>query len=598
VSTVSVANNHSSNKAWLRALELTAPIIKNPRRLLPGVIVQAAERSGDAPALLSDSECLTYNGLAKRINQYSRWVLSQGVTKGDVVCLLMPNRPEYLAIWLGITQAGAIVSLLNTNLTGRSLAHCINLVAPKLIIFDAQYMVEVTAAVLDLRAETKIWCYGAPGSEFPRLDRDVRTHSGEVLSETEHPPVSIHDTALCIYTSGTTGLPKAANVSHFRVMQWSHWFAGAMDAGSADRMYNCLPMYHSVGGVVAAGALLIGGGSVVLREKFSLRHFWSDIVKWDCTLFQYIGELCRYLLHAPTTPYEVLHKVRMCCGNGLRKDIWNDFQKRFEIPQVLEFYASTEGTFSLFNIEGKPGAIGRIPPFLSHRFPVVLVKFDYEKQQPFRNREGFCVLSDPHEVGEALGKLSARESGITGRFEGYTSAEESEKKILRNVFETGDCWYRTGDLMRKDKKGYFYFIDRVGDTYRWKGENVAASEVSEAICTFRGIKAANVYGVPVPNTDGRAGMAAVVTDDEFDISGFRAHLIERLPQYAVPLFIRIQHDLDVTSTLKYTKTDLVSEGYDPSIGIDRFYFNDAAQKAFVPLDQTLFDRIQAGRIRL
>jgi fatty-acyl-CoA synthase len=357
-------------------------------------------------------------------------------------------------------------------------------------------------------------------------------------------------------------------------------------------------MYHSVGGVVATGALLVAGGTVVLREKFSSRHFWSDIVRWDCTLFQYIGELCRYLLQAPPTPCEVRHKVRMCCGNGLRNDIWSDFQKRFGIPQVLEFYASTEGTFSLFNVEGKPGAIGRIPPFLSHRFPVVLTKFDFEKQQPFRNQEGFCVPCDPDEVGEALGKLSARESDPTGRFEGYTSAEDSKKKILRNVFETGDRWYRTGDLMRKDKKGYFYFIDRVGDTYRWKGENVATSEVSEAISTFRGIKAANVYGVPVPNTDGRAGMAAVVTDDEFDISSFRTHLIERLPQYAVPLFIRIRRDLDVTSTLKYTKNDLVREGYDPSTGIDRLYFNDAAQKAFVPLDQTLFGRIQAGRVRL
>jgi fatty-acyl-CoA synthase len=582
----------------LRALELTAPIVKNPGRLLATTIVQAGERLGDAPALLSDDECLTYHALAKRINQYSRWVISQGVTKGDVVCLLMPSRPEYMAIWLGITQVGAIVSLLNTNLTGHSLAHCINLVAPKLIICDTQYMVEVTTAVPGLRAETKIWCYGAPGGEFLRLDHDVQTHSDEVLIDTEHPPVSIHDTALCIYTSGTTGLPKAANVSHFRVMQWSHWFAGVMDVGPADRMYNCLPMYHSVGGVVATGALLVAGGSVVLREKFSSRHFWSDIVRWDCTLFQYIGELCRYLLQAPPTPCEVKHKVRMCCGNGLRNDIWSDFQERFGIPQVLEFYASTEGTFSLFNIEGKPGAIGRIPPFLSHRFPVALVKFDFEKQQPFRNHEGFCVPCDPDEIGEALGKLSARESDITRRFEGYTSEEESEKKTLRNVFETGDRWYRTGDLMRKDKKGYFYFIDRVGDTYRWKGENVATSEVSEAICTFRGIKAANVYGVPVPNTDGRAGMAAVVTDDEFDISTFRTHLIERLPQYAVPLFIRIRRDLDVTSTLKYTKNDLVGEGNDPSTGIDRLYINDAEQKTFVPLDQTLFDRIQAGRVRL
>ena len=584
----------------MRALELTASIPSRPHHLLSTSLEELAQKLGDAPALLSDNERLTYRALAERANRYSRWALDQGITKGDVVCLLMPNRPEYMAIWLGITRVGGIVSLLNTGLTGLSLTHCIHVVEPKHIFVSAEFVEAFNAALPLLKEGTKVWCYGSPagGSDFERIDESIEKHSGAELNESERRPVTIRDTALFIYTSGTTGLPKAAKVSHFRLMQWSYWFAGMMDVQPTDRMYNCLPMYHSVGGVVATGAVLVGGGSVVVREKFSASHFWSDVIRWECTLFQYIGELCRYLLRAKPAPNETEHGIRMCCGNGLRNDVWNDFQNRFRIPAVLEFYAATEGTFSLFNIEGMPGSIGRIPSFLSHRFPVAVVKFDVEKEEPMRDERGFCNRCLPNEVGEALGKVVQEAPGISGLFEGYTNARETERKLLRNVFEPGDQWFRTGDLMRKDEKGYFYFVDRVGDTFRWKGENVATSEVSEAICAFPGIKEANVFGVGIPNTDGRAGMVAVVTDIELDLDVFRTHLSSRLPHYAVPLFLRIGRELRVTSTFKYTKNDLVKDGYDPSVTTDLIYFNDPERKAFVRLDETLFSRIQNGDIRL
>ncbi len=246
--------------------------------------------------------------------------------------------------------------------------------------------------------------------------------------------MGVEDRALLMYTSGTTGLPKAANISHFRLMQWSHWFAGMMDTCPGDRMYSSLPMYHSVGGVLATGAVLVGGGSVVVREEFTARHFWDDILRWDCTLFQYIGELCRYLLRTDPLPHETEHRIRMCCGNGLRPDVWHDFKSRFRIPRILEFYAATEGNVSLFNIEGKPGAIGRVPSFLAHRFPAALVKFDVEKDAPIRDEEGWCVRCAANEVGEAIGRIGAEPSNIAGRFDGYTSEEDSEKKILRNAF--------------------------------------------------------------------------------------------------------------------------------------------------------------------
>ena len=341
--------------------------------------------------------------------------------------------------------------------------------------------------------------------------------------------MTIEDRALHIYTSGTTGLPKAANVSHARLMQWSEWFAGMLDARPTDRMYDCLPMYHSVGGVLAPGAMLAAGGSVVIRENFSASQFWSDVVRWDCTLFQYIGELCRYLLHAAPSSDEKAHRIRIACGNGLRPDVWDSFQSRFRIPRILEFYAATEGGLSLFNVEGKCGSIGRVPPYLAHRFSPALIRFDVERDEPVRNGQGFCIRCAPNEIGEAIGQISDDPSHAGSRFEGYTSQEASEKRILRNVFQPGDVWVRTGDLMRKDEQGFFYFVDRIGDTFRWKGENVATSEVAEAICAFPGVRQANVYGVAIPGADGRAGMAALVAEPEVDLAALRVHLIRRLP---------------------------------------------------------------------
>jgi fatty-acyl-CoA synthase len=590
--------NQSPAKAWLRALELTAPIASNPGRILSTVIEEIADASGDAPALLSDRESLTYRGLAERSNRYARWALDQHLAKGDVVCLLMPNRPEYMGIWLGVTRAGGVVALLNTNLSGKSLAHCINIVAPAHVIVAVELIDRLTAALPDLAGAPMIWAHGSGQDEFPRIDRDIERRPGDKLHRDECQPLTIEDRALYIYTSGTTGLPKAAVVSHARLMQWSHWFAGMMDTRSSDRMYNCLPMYHSVGGVLATGAVLVGRGSVVIRESFSAREFWNDVVRWDCTLFQYIGELCRYLLHTGHLPHETEHRIRMCCGNGLRPDVWSDFKARFRIPQIFEFYAATEGNVSLFNLEGKPGALGRIPSYLAHRFPATLVTFDVEKDEPIRNEKGFCTRCGPNEVGEAIGQLLTDRSNVGSRFEGYTSREASAKKILRNVFEPGDAWFRTGDLMRRDEKGYFYFVDRIGDTFRWKGENVATSEVSEAICAFPGVKQANVYGVVIPGTDGRAGMAALVADDELDLAAFRTHLINCLPDYARPLFLRIRNDIEVTATFKYTKSDFVRQGYDPATIDDVIYFSAPERDAFVRLDEALYTRITTGQIRL
>jgi fatty-acyl-CoA synthase len=421
---------------------------------------------------------------------------------------------------------------------------------------------------------------------------------GETLTPVDRRAVTIADRALLIFTSGTTGLPKAANVNHRRLLQWSFWFAGLMNTGPGDRMYDCLPMYHSVGGVVATGAVLAHGGSVLIREKFSARRFWDDIVDRDCTLVQYIGELARYLLNAPKAPRERAHRLRICCGNGIRSDVWERFQKRFAIPRILEFYASTEGNVSLYNVESKVGAVGRIPPFLASRFPLVLVKFDAAAGEPVRDADGFCTRCGVNEIGEAIGRIprDSLQSGVA--FEGYTERRGTEQKILHDVFEPGDAWFRTGDLMRSDEAGFFYFVDRIGDTFRWKGENVATTEVAAAITAFPGVKDANVYGVRVPGREGAAGMAAIVTAGTLDLAEFRNHLARQLPAYARPPFLRITPRLAATATFKHTKSDMQREGFDPTATSDPIYFDDPASKAFIRLDGALYAGLANGKVRL
>ena len=582
----------AAQKSWLRALEQSAAISIDLPVTLPFLIDDLATRFGEAVALIGEEEALSYRALAQRCLRYARWAVDQGVGTGDVVCLIMRNCPDYMAIWLGITRIGGVVALVNTNLVGNQLAHAINIVAPKHIIVDAVIADGVAMALPQLTSEVRCWVHGAQWSDFSRIEHAIEPP----VTRMPHPPAAM-DRALLIYTSGTTGLPKAANVSHFRLMQWSHWFAGMMDTGPTDRMYNCLPMYHSIGGVVATGAVLVGGGSVVLRQKFSARRFWDEVSEWQCTIFQYIGELCRYLVNSPPHPRERRHRIRLCSGNGLRPDIWEKFQRRFCIPQILEFYAATEASFSLYNCEGKFGAIGRIPPFLAHRYPVALIRLDPDSGEPARSDEGFCVRCSVDEPGEAIGQIYEDAHSVS-RFEGYTDAEASKRKVLRNVFANGDSWYRTGDLMRKDREGYFYFVDRTGDTFRWKGENVSTMEVADILSTYPGVDAAIVYGVVIPRTEGRAGMAAIVANQDFDLVKLRERLVVHLPEYARPLFLRICEALEITGTFKLKKQRLAGEGYDPALITDPIYFDDRVRDAFVRLDTALYQRIRSGNARL
>ena len=584
-------------KAWIRALDAIKIMDEQPGATLPALLEGLADIHRERPALLGEGQHFSYRQLAARVSRIGRWGIAQGFGAGDVVCLLMPNCPEYVAIWLGLSRLGCVVALINTNLVGDGLLHSIRTVRSSGLIIGGGLVGAVGGIADRLAPETRIWVYGeAPCGDWPRLEPQVAGCAEAPLSAAERALPAPRDQALLIYTSGTTGAPKAARVTHARVIEWSFWFAGMMAAQPTDRLYDCLPLYHSTGGIVAIGAMLVRGGSVLISARFSASRFWADVVDGDCTIFQYIGELCRYLVGSPPDPRERRHRLRLACGNGLQGDVWTAFVERCGVPRILEFYAATEGSVSLYNCEGKPGAIGRVPPMLAQRFPVRLIRCDAETGEPLRDAEGLCIACGPDEVGEAIGQVLDATRSPARQFDGYTDAGASARKLLGDVFAAGDRWFRTGDLMRRDAAGYYYFVDRIGDTFRWKGENVATTEVADVIRGAPGVRDAVVYGVTVPGHEGRAGMAAITADERFDLAGLRAHLAARLPGYAQPLFVRVCAALDLTGTFKLANGRMVREGYEEAA--DPVWFNDRETGRFIACDAALSRSISDGTRRL
>jgi fatty-acyl-CoA synthase len=558
----------------LRALRRTGKIRRAPNRTWPDVVEDLARRYGDRPALISEQETLSYRDYDARANRYARFCRARGIGKGDCVALMMPNRPEYLAVWLGVARAGGVTALLNTNQRGAALAHSIAIVAPKLAIVDAELIDAWESGVAAL-GETgapvpPTFVHGkAPG--LPRLDRALDDFEDGPLAPHERTPLTIEDRCLFIYTSGTTGLPKAANINHYRVQAIMAAFAAATAATEKDRIYVCLPLYHSAGGVLAVGIALTVGGSVVIAPRFSASRFWDDVVDYDCTMVQYIGELCRYLLNSPPHPKERAHGLRMINGNGLRPDVWRPFQRRFAIPRILEWYAATEGNALLLNFDETVGSVGRIPWWAKFRFPIEVVRFDEASEQPVRGPDGRCIQCAPGEVGEVISQILDNPKKPAQRFEGYADKAATSQKILADVFRPGDRWFRTGDLMRRDRHGYFFFVDRVGDTFRRRGENVSTIEVAGLLGTVPGVAAACVYGVTVPREEGKAGMAALVVGPDFSLADFARAVDATLPDYARPLILRLCPALPETGTFKLTKLALLHEGYDPAVVADPLF---------------------------
>lgn len=567
----------------------------------PANVADELERSVDRfatrTAILFEDEVWTYRDMDQRANRYARWACDLGLGPGDVVCLFMENQPDYLCVWFGLAKVGVATALINNQLTGRGLAHCVTETAARHVIVDADLSDAWKAATPHLSGSVTAWRNRGHEVSFADLDHALASQSDARPSPARRRVLQARDLALYIFTSGTTGLPKAARISHLRVLLTMHSFAAATGAGPQDVIYAPLPLYHTVGGVCAPGVALTTGGAIALRRRFSANAFWPDCRRFGATMIQYIGELCRYLVNAPHHPDETRHRVKLAVGNGLRPDVWDRFQTRFKVSRILEFYGATESNLTLFNFDGGRHAVGRQPPYMRAAVNVALVRFDRQAAQPERGDDGLCIRCKTGEIGEAIARIDPTQAKM--RFEGYSNEKETSAKILRDVFVPGDAWFRSGDLMRQDRLGYLYFVDRIGDTYRWKGENVSTSEVAQVLCSAPGVLEANVYGVETPCGNGRAGMAALVVDESrFSPAALRQVLHAELPAYARPLFLRFPLSTEATGTFKQVKVKVVEEGFDPGLVSDPILFDDARTKAYIPLDMTLHRQIVDGDLRL
>jgi len=563
--------------------------------LVPDDIERVVDKYPDNIAFIEDEREWTYREFDDYANRVANWALAEGGKPGDTVAVFVRNRLEYVAVWYGLSKVGMVSALINYQLRAAALAHCVTISHAKLVIVDHELVDAWKSAKSKL--PNGLSPFGAFGEtkSLSSFDDAVAAQSSTRPNRDIRKDIVAGDVCMKLFTSGTTGMPKAAKVTHARGQYYLRGFVVASGATSTDRVMMVLPMYHATGGICGVGLALTTGGAVIVRPKFSASSFWDEAVKHEATMFMYVGELCRFLLNAPAHPKERAHQLRCIVGNGLRPEVWPKFTERFNILKVVEFYGATEANISLINFTSKVGAVGRIPEYMRDKSNGDLIKFDVESNTHIRGADGFCQRTEIGEIGELIGEIRPGETRF--RYEGYEDKQASAKKIITDVYEKGDRWFHTGDLLWRDKEGYYYFADRIGDTFRWKAENVATNEVAAAITEFDGVSQANVYGVPIPGYDGKAGMASLVADSDLDLDALYRHIEDALPPYARPVFLRTTSEPDTTGTFKYKKTDLVKDGFDPSKVKSDIYMADTPNKQYVRITAALFKTINQEKIR-
>lgn len=550
------------------------------------VVLENAAQDPFGLAFEMGEERYTWGALDDKTSQVAHVLSQHGVKKGDVVALIGTNSPLYLAIIFGANRLGATAALINSNLEGHPLSHAVRASGAKVAIVEQKH-VEAVHARVDLKsALDKIFTFNsgdfedrlaeAPTRAFPRV------------------PMTAAEDYVYIYTSGTTGLPKPCKISHGRALaaaaSFGHLF---FRYEPGDKLYNVLPLYHSNALLLGVGGCVLTRTPMAMRSAFSAKAFWDDVQRYRATAMIYIGELCRYLLNTPPSPAEKNNTIRVALGNGLRPDVWEPFQRRFGIQDIREFYGATEAPGIIVNLSNRTGSVGRVP---MRRFSAMrVVRYDIDRDDYLRDEQGLCIECRPNEVGELMIRLDDEPRSAASEFRGYTDQTATEKKVVRDVFEKGDRYYRSGDLMRYDEEDYFYFVDRIGDTYRWKGENVSTAEVADVIAQVPGVKETTVCGIHVPGMEGQAGLAAVVCENGFDAARFW-QTAQELPSYAQPRFVRVIDAMSTTATFKIQKTTLRKDGIDPVSQSGRLYLRQDA--GYVPLTKDLWERVTSGQERL
>ncbi|KAK0172575.1 hypothetical protein PV328_005877 [Microctonus aethiopoides] len=583
-------------KALIRFIQLMWSMRGNEKKNLSvsDVFRQHVAKHPNKPCLIFGDREWTFQEMEDLSNKVASVFKNHGYRKGDAVSLLMENRPEYVAIWLGLSKLGILTALINTNLKKSSLLHSITISRCQALIYSSNLADVVIDVAANLDAQLALYRFGGESSGLKEKDLTM------LLADTSPVPPVIQDKGnysdkmMYIYTSGTTGLPKAAVITNYKFMFIAtaiHYLAAFRDT---DRFYTPLPLYHTAGGIMAVGQTLLHGATTVIREKFSASAYFDDCRKYNCTVAQYIGEMCRYILAVPPKLEDKEHNVRMIFGNGLRPQIWKEFVDRFKIPFVAEFYGATEGNANIVNMDNTVGAIGFVSRIIPTVYPISIIKVDSDGE-PIRNAKGLCQECKPNEPGVFIGKIIPNNPHRA--FLGYVDEKASERKIVRDVFRKGDSAFLSGDIVVADELGYLYFKDRTGDTFRWKGENVSTSEVEAIVSNLVQYRDCIVYGVEVNGAEGRAGMAAIYdANDNLDISELGKSIKAHMPPYARPQFIRILSKIDLTGTFKLKKKDLQDEGYDIRKIRDKLYYWDA-RSGYELITPEVYNQIQIGKIR-
>lgn len=553
---------------------------------------QAARRRPQQIFVEFEGRSYSYADFNAWVNQLAHALKSKGVGRGDCVALMFENRPELLACVFAVNKLGAIAGMINYKQKAEVLEHSFATIQPRLLIVGEECIDTLVTAKHLPETMQRFYMpergsqYSTP--EYPNLQQISEQQSKENLAETD--TITLSEQSFFVFTSGTTGLPKAAPMTHLRWVKAGIGF-GRMALGlkSTDKLYSCSPLYHNTALSIALSAVVLTRSTLVLARKFSASHFWQEIHESDSTAFVYIGEICRYLLNQPASQFDRQHKVRAVLGNGLRAEIWDAFQQRFQIEHICELYGASEGNIGFVNAFNLKRTVGFSP------MTFAIVQFDVEHEQPIVDQQGALQRVKTGDVGLLLAEVSDKTP-----FDGYANNHAAnEAKLLRNVFKQGDCWFNTGDIVCDQGYRHIAFIDRVGDTFRWKSENVATTEVEAQLQTFSDIVEAVVYGVQIPHTDGRAGMASLVVAQaqRFNPVEFYQHIQRKLPDYAVPLFVRLREFHEVTGTFKIKKTELKQQGFRPSTGNEQVYVLLDREKGYQRLSADLYQAIEQGRIR-
>lgn len=560
---------------------------------------RAVKRNPYGDALLFENQRYSYQELNNWANQIAHFYLSKGIKKGDVITVMIENRPELIVSVIALAKIGVTTALVNTSQTGKVLAHSINLVNPVAIIVGEECRAAVDAIRQDLNIAQDRFHWFADQETFKQpgtAPQGFINLAEQIDSFPKFNPSTTHsvtgkDGLFYIYTSGTTGLPKAVIFTNSRWTLAYGTYGHILNLGEDDVMYCTLPLYHATGMVVCWCGVIAGGSALAIRRKFSTSSFWSDVKKFDASAIGYVGELCRYLIDAPPSELDRAHRVTKMIGNGMRPNIWGKFKQRFGIKEILELYASSEGNVGFSNIFNFDNTVGFSPT------PYAIVQFDKDKNEPVRDSNGHCCKVKKGEVGLLIGKITSRSP-----FDGYTDPEKNKSVIMKDVFQKGDSYFITGDLVRDIGFRHAQFIDRLGDTFRWKGENVSTTEVENIVSEYPKITEAVVYGVEIPNTNGRAGMAAItlhegecLTDE--DLQQMVAEFKKQLPAYAVPVFLRIQQAVETTGTFKYQKNKLKEQAFYPSKTSDRLLVLLPSKTAYCDVNAEIIANIEAYQYR-